>query len=111
MALSAEHFLLLEDLRDELSRGRVYECSLRDAQWHLDGFQSGESIYIDPRPAILETLIHELLHRRKPRWGERKVTREARALLASMDEPTMRQWWNAYRRTKKKGVPIDVEGE
>jgi hypothetical protein len=100
---------LLDDLEDEIRRGRVYECSLRDPKWHLDGLQDGETIYIDPRPAILETLLHELLHRRKPRMGERAVTQQARRLVFGMDEATKNKWWRAYQRVKRKGAPVDVE--
>lgn len=99
----------LDDLRDELERGHVYECSLRDPRWHLDGLRDGESIYIDPRPAILEALLHELLHRRKPRWGERRVTSEARRLLARMKDGDMAAWWRAYQRIKRKGCPVYLE--
>lgn len=96
----------LADLDDELRRGRVYECSLPDPEWQLDGLQDGENIYIDPRPAILEILIHELLHRRKPKLSERTVTRTARLLVAKMDEPTKARWWRAYGRIKRKGRPV-----
>lgn len=101
----------LDDLMDELQRGRVYECSLRDPNWRLDGLQHGEAIYIDPRPAILETLCHELLHRRKPRWSERRVTREARVLLSKMSEQDLAHWWRRYNVIKRKGRPVDVEDE
>lgn len=99
----------LEDLYDELQRGKVYECSLRSKTWQHDGLLDGESIYVDPRPAILETLIHELIHRRKPRLGERAVTRMARLIVIRMDEATKRKWWLAYRRVKRKGPAVDVE--
>ena len=100
--------LTLDELYVELRHGRVYECSLRDAQWHIDGMQDGRNIYIDPRPAILETLLHELTHRRCPHWGERRVLRESRRLLLSMDEKTKRRWWAAYRRVKRTSVPVDT---
>lgn len=99
----------LDDLLDEMNRGRIVECSLRDPRWHLDGLQDGEHIYIDPRSAVLETLLHELLHRRKPRLGERAVTREARRLFGTMDELTKARWWRAYSRIKRKGKPVEVE--
>jgi hypothetical protein len=99
----------LDDLMDELQRGKVYECSLRDPKFRLDGLQHGEEIYIDPRPAILETLCHELLHRRHPRLGERAVTKEARRLLSTMGDADIARWWRAYSRIKKRGVPVDVE--
>ena len=99
---------MLDDLLDELARGRVWECSLRDPKWQLDGLQDGENIYIDPRPAILETLLHELIHRRHRRWGERRVAILARNLVVKMDEATKRRWWLAYLRTRKRGRPVDA---
>lgn len=101
----------LDDLLDELARGRIYECSLRSDKWQHDGMLDGESIYVDPRPAILETVIHELLHRRKPRLGERAVGRMARLLVVRMDEATKRQWWRAYLRVKRRGPAVDIEDE
>ena len=100
----------LDDLWDELHRGRIYECSLRSEQWQHDGLLDGERILIDPRPAILETLIHELLHRRKPRLSEKTVTATAKRFVLGMDEPEKRKWWKAYRRIKKNGGAVDVEG-
>lgn len=100
----------LDDLLDELNRGKVYECSLRDPdeRFSLDGMQSGACVYIDPRPAILETLIHELIHRRKPRLTERTVTITARNIVVAMDEATKRLWWQRYKRIRKKGRPMDL---
>lgn len=99
----------LDDLWDELNRGKVYESSLRSSSWVMDGLQSGDSVYIDPRPAILETLVHELLHRRKPRLGERTVTALAKKFVSSMDEAAKNKWWKAYQRIKRKHPPVDVD--
>lgn len=107
----------LDDLWDELQRGKIYECSLRGTSFKAnlgrplcyDGLMEGESVYIDPRPAILETVLHELLHRRKPRLGERTVERTARAMALGMDEATKAKWWRAYQRIKRKGPAVDVE--
>lgn len=92
----------LDGLWDELRRGDIYECSLKDVEFHLDGLQSGQRVYIDPRPSILETLLHELIHRRHPRLGERTVERRARQLLSSMSDQTKARWWSAYQRTKRR---------
>ena len=101
--------MTLDDLWDELQRGRVWECSLRDPKFHLDGLQDGENIYIDPRPAILETLVHELLHRCKPRLGERAVIRLSHGFVMGMDEPAKNRWWRAYQRVKRKGRPVEID--
>lgn len=101
----------LTDLYDEMKRGRIYECNLRDPHFVLDGLQDGDNIYIDPRPAIIETLCHELLHRRFPRWSERRVTKEARSLLSRMGESELASWWRGYQRVKRKGRPVEVADE
>jgi hypothetical protein len=107
----------LDDLWDELHRGKVYECSLRGFKVsgfrfvQVDGLSAGESIYIDPRPAILETLCHELLHRRKPRWSERAVSIAARNFVVQMDDATKAKWWRAYQKVKRKGVPVEPHDE
>ena len=94
-----------------MQRGRIFECTLRDPHWRLDGLQHGENIYIDPRPAILETLCHELLHRRKPRWSERRVRDESRRILSKMSEQEIASWYRRYLKIRRKGRPIDVEDE
>lgn len=98
-------------MRDEIDRGRIFECSLRDPKWRLDGLQDGENIYIDPRPAIIETLCHELLHRMRPRWSERRVTQESRRLLSRMSEQDLAAWWRRYQRIKRKGRPVELADE
>lgn len=100
---------LWDNLWDELQRGYVYECNLRNNTHHLDWLANGINIYINPRPAIVETLIHELLHRMKPRWGEKRTTREARRLLTTMDEDGLRKWWQAYRRIRRIRRPLEVD--
>lgn len=100
---------MLDELWKELARGRVFECSLRAPKWHLDGLQEGDNIYVDPRPAILETLLHELLHRRKPRWGERRVDLTARRLLTTLTEADKIRWWKAYQRRKRVRRPFDTD--
>lgn len=112
-SLSKNPTVELDDLYDELLRGKVYECSLRDPEerFVLDGLQSGDCIYIDPRPAILETLIHELIHRRKPRLSERTVTRLAKLIVGGMDEQTKQVWWRRYQKIKRRGRPVDVSND
>ena len=62
---------LRAELREELSRGRIVETSLREDGFILDGLcdHGNQTVYIDPAPAVVETLIHELMHRRWPDIG------------------------------------------
>ena len=99
----------LDELWDELQRGRIWECSLRSDTFQMLGLQMGPNVYIDPRTCILEVVLHELLHRLKPRWGERKVEREANLLMRDMSEADKRKWWVAYKKIRRIGKPVDVE--
>jgi hypothetical protein len=103
----------LEDLWAEMEKGDIYECSLHDpnVKWQIDGLQDGKRIYIDPRPAVLETLIHELLHRLKPTWSERTVEIAARNMAVRMDKRTKARWFLAYNRIKRKGRPVELDHE
>lgn len=98
----------LDDLLEELQRGRIYECSLRDPHFILDGIQDGERIFIDPRPSIIHTLVHELLHRRKPTWSERRVARETDRLVSTMGDADVALWWARYRRVRKPSRPVEI---
>lgn len=102
----------LDDLFAELQQGRVYECALRDEDWHLDGLtdMGTGAVYIDPRPAILDTLLHELLHRHKPWWSETAVRRHTATLMKSLREDDLRRWWRAYKRIKRAHRPVDTHG-
>jgi hypothetical protein len=97
--------LTLGDLEAEFRRGRIYECSLQDPHWHLDGLKQGESVFIDPRPSIVLALLHELTHRKHPKWSERLVTKESSRLLCEMSAEDMVKWWRFYQRMKKKRRP------
>lgn len=101
--------VLLDELSAELERGRIWECSLRSTDWQLHGLQDREYIYVDPRPVVIEVLIHELIHRRYPSLSERRVLAESKRLVAHMDESTKAAWWRKYNRVKRKGRPVDVD--
>ena len=99
----------LSELDAELKRGRVYEASLRSETLVMHGLQDGENIFVDPRAAVIETVLHELLHRRQPKLSERTVDKTAKHLIACMDEATKRKWWQAWQRNKRKAAPVDVD--
>ena len=104
----------LAELREELAKGRVVEAKLRDPNFHLDGLcdYGSEIIYIDPRPSIVLTLLHELLHRRWPSWGERRVDRESKRLFAAFTHAELSLWYRAYlkaKRARATTVQVDLD--
>jgi hypothetical protein len=93
---------LLKELRHELRKGGIHEAPLKAKGWHLDGLcdHGKGAVYIDPAPNVVETVLHEVLHRRYPRWGEKRVDRTARKLLRSMNSRQVRWWYRQFQQIK-----------
>jgi len=74
------------------------------------GLMTERKIYVNPTVPTVEILIHELLHRLYPRWGEKRVQNETRRIVRLMDDSEMKKWHRAYKkvvRVQKK--PVDPE--
>lgn len=93
---------ILKELRHECAIGRITEASLIAPEEHLDGLTDGTRVYVDPRPAIVETLLHELLHRRFRAWSERRVDRQAKALLSGLSTRQLNDWYRRYKSVAKR---------
>ena len=93
----------LRELSEELAKGRVVEARLKAHDAHLDGLCDYGSgiIYIDPRTAVVSTLLHELIHRRWPSWSEGRVAREERRLLSMMTPDDVNKWFRRYQKAKR----------
>ncbi len=111
--IKAETFnRLMAELRDELSRGRVYQAEIQSDGELVEGlYEPGSgNVYVDPSPNVVDTLLHELLHRRYPRWGEKRVSLTAHQLVSAMSATERRNWYRAYRKVAKKmTAPVMVD--
>lgn len=103
---------LMKQIKAELRKGAIHEAPLDAKGWHLDGlcdYDSGR-VYVDPAPSIAEALMHEVLHRRFPRWGEKRVDATAKRLLRSMNSREVRWWYREFRRMKKTSTtPVKAD--
>lgn len=102
---------MLSECWAELGRGRIVEATVHAPDCHVDGLTVfPDYIYINPAPAIIETLLHELLHRRWPHWSERRVDREAKRLLSHMSSANVAKWYRQYQRAKRtRKRPVRTE--
>lgn len=104
--------VLMVELRAEFARGRIYQAIIESDGELVEGLfePASGAVYVDPVPNLVDTLIHELLHRRYPRWGEARVSRTAHALVSAMSDQERRAWYRAYQRVARKcRVPVRVE--
>jgi hypothetical protein len=102
---------LVDELTHELDRGFIYEATLvTDDGAHLLGMCNLENqhITIDPKVAIVSTLLHELIHRRYPSWSERRVRREEKRALSQLSPKDVATWYRRYRRAVRQRRPVDA---
>jgi hypothetical protein len=104
---------ILEELEHRRELVRVYEAPIRkEGKHHLEGLQEAQTIWVYPRPAIVEVILHELLHVQYPGWSEKRVNREGRRLLTALDEQGVNRWYRWYtkaRRVSKRRVGLDED--
>lgn len=100
------------ELRAEFGRGKVFQAEIHSEGELVEGLYqpSNGAVYVDPVPNVVDTLIHELLHRRYPRWGEARVSKTAHQLVSAMSHEERRLWYRAYQRVARKMKrPIQVD--
>lgn len=102
---------LMVAMREEFASGRIYQAEISSDGELVEGLYepSSGSIYVDEAPNLVDTLIHELLHRRYPRWGEARVSRTAHNLVSAMSDEERRGWYRAFKRRAKKCRPVKVD--
>jgi hypothetical protein len=102
---------LLDAITEEFANGRIYEATLiTDDGAHLMGLcdHAKGAITIDPKVAIVSTLLHELIHRRYPEWSELKVRRAEVRALRHLSQKDLQTWYRRYRRAVRKRRPVDA---
>ena len=102
----------LADLAVEFRKGKIVEALLVEPGYHVHGlcdFDSG-AVVVNPQPHTVAVLLHELLHRRFPRWGEKRVERETARLVGQMTDADVATWYRDYRQAARKFKrPIRVD--
>jgi hypothetical protein len=95
----------------ELGAGRISEGEIRDAKVHVDGICDGRRIIVNPAPAMVDTVIHECIHRLHPEWSESYVRgRTTRLLRALTDEQVQTIYGEYQRRKSRRKTAVILEG-
>lgn len=102
---------LIGAVTEELGNGKIYEATLvTDDGAHLMGLcdHGNGHITIDPKVAIVSTLIHELIHRKFPEWSENRVRRAELKALRQLSQKDIQTWYRRYKRAVRKRRPVDA---
>ncbi len=96
-----ERPLLLLRVLAELGAGRIREAYIpSEPAYFVDGETEGQRITINPVPEIVDTIIHELLHRLYPKWSERYIKNRTTYLMTRMSDEEVRLLYDEYQRRK-----------
>lgn len=102
---------LVIEIERELAKGLIFEASIIGGKDHVEGlcnFVSGE-ITVNPAASVVDTLIHELLHRRFPGWSEKTVREETWRIIRRMSHADVGMWYRRYKRlVKRKNKPVTL---
>lgn len=97
---------LLASVEDELTKGLIFEAPIVSTtnSEHIEGLCSWETskITVNPSVSVVDTLIHELLHRRYPKWSEERVRVHTWRLMRSLTPHDVQAWYRTYKRLAKK---------
>uniref|UniRef100_A0A6M3J6X0 Uncharacterized protein n=1 Tax=viral metagenome TaxID=1070528 RepID=A0A6M3J6X0_9ZZZZ len=81
----------------ELGRGRIREDWIIDGKQFVDGYIEGGTITVNPVPATVDTVIHEILHRLNPEWKEPYVRNRTTYIMRRMSDGEIRAFYDEYR--------------
>ena len=69
-----------------------------------------QTVYVNPQPSIVESVLHELLHRAHPKMSEETVTLTAVKILTRMTNAEVRKWAKQYKAVaRKRRTPLKVD--
>jgi len=100
----------LDDVLAELARGGIIEAPISAPKMHVSGYCDRETktVCVNPLPGLADTIIHELVHRRWPRWGEKRVYAETRRVMTTMSDDDVSRLVRRYRRLRHKRRAVRV---
>lgn len=101
MTTTVKRPLLLLRVLAELGAGRIHEAFIpSERDYYVDGEMEGRKIVINPIPEIVDTIIHELLHRLYPRWSERYIKNRTTYLMRRMTDDEVQVLYEEYQKRK-----------
>lgn len=93
---------LYEQILGELERGRITERYIVVPGLKVEGLTDPDgAITINPAHGIVDTVVHELLHRLHPEWSERYVRRTTSLIVNQLTDDDIEGFWRAYCRIVK----------
>jgi hypothetical protein len=103
MKRTARNMVALGRVWAELGSGNIWEGFIAsDRTKYVEGFIEGNQITVNPAPNVVDSLIHEIVHRMHPEWGETYVRRETTLMMRSMTDTEIQAFYEEFQRRRRK---------
>ena len=93
---------LLVRVLTEIGKGRISEGFIHDNDAFTHGETDGRHIKVNPAISVVDTLLHEALHRLEPGWHENYVRRTTTFLLRRMSDEQIQALYDTYQQIAKR---------
>jgi hypothetical protein len=96
----------------ELKRGEdIYEADIRAKEGPVYGVCLGDvTVVINPAPSIVDSVIHEILHRIHPRMTEKNVCALATKIVRNMSGAEQARWMKKYKAVvRRRRIPVRLD--
>lgn len=108
MACSPRGRFWLPLILDEFAKGRISEAHIvpkaPGVREGISGWTNFHEIVINPIPDVVDTLVHELLHRRYPKWKEPYVVARTTEICRAMTHDERHTLYKLYQKVKRQRV-------
>lgn len=96
-----------------LGTGGLHEAYITSADPHerIDGLCVGRKVIVSPVFHVVETVIHECLHRIRPKWTERSVRRKTTQLMRQLSEAELERLYEVWLGVKKASKRVTVSAD
>ncbi len=111
MKRTARDMVLLGRVWAELGSGRITEAYLPSDKHHfVEGIITGQHITVNPAPSVVDSAIHEILHRLHPDWNENYIRRTVTFIMRRMTDEEVQAFYQEFqKRAKKRRTPLKIE--
>jgi hypothetical protein len=93
---------LLIEVIAAIGAGRIDLGPIHDDDSFVDGYaEPNGRVRINPAPAVVETALHEMLHRMRPKWSERSVRAKATRLIRALSDPEIDRLYDVILSTAR----------
>lgn len=102
MKRTARDMVLLGRVWAELGSGHITEAYLAsDSHHYVEGMIEGQHITVNPAPSVVDSAIHEILHRLHPVWSEPYVRRTTSFIMRRMTDEEVQAFYVEFQKRKR----------